>query len=320
MPSPVSASTHLHPLHTPGPWLYALWKFSRPHTIIGTSFSVLGLFAIAVAIALPAAVPWGALAWAWLACLGGNLYIVGLNQIQDIAIDRINKPHLPLAAGEFTQPEAWRLVTVAIIVALGLAWCGGGYLFATVGISVAIGTAYSLPPLRLKRFALWASACILVVRGMVVNLGLFLYFVTACGYAASIPAIVWALTGFVVIFSVAIAIFKDIPDIEGDRQYNIRTFTVRLGQRTVFNLARGILTLAYGGMMLAAPWLTAVNRLGLVVGHGLVLAGFWWLSQHVAPPQTKPAPLQLSYRSFYQIIWALFFLEYLMVPATCWLP
>ena len=28
-------------------WLYAFWKFSRPHTIIGTSLSVLGMYLIA---------------------------------------------------------------------------------------------------------------------------------------------------------------------------------------------------------------------------------------------------------------------------------
>ncbi|MHC5830441.1 MAG: hypothetical protein ACYT04_84500, partial [Nostoc sp.] len=34
-------------------WLYAFWKFSRPHTIIGTSLSVLALYLIAIAISNP---------------------------------------------------------------------------------------------------------------------------------------------------------------------------------------------------------------------------------------------------------------------------
>ncbi|ASC72807.1 Homogentisate phytyltransferase [Halomicronema hongdechloris C2206] len=152
-----------------------------------------------------------------------------------------------------------------MIVALGPRRGGGGYLFATVAISVVIGTAYSLPPIRLKRFAVWASACILVVRGVVVNLGLFLYF-AAAQQSPGIPPIIWALTGFVVVFSVAIAIFKDIPDIEGDRQYNIRTFTVRLGQRTVFNLARGLLTLAY--RRYDASGSLAANRQPSRASHG----------------------------------------------------
>lgn len=32
-----------------------------------------------------------------------NICIVGLNQIFDVPIDRINKPYLPLASGEFTM-------------------------------------------------------------------------------------------------------------------------------------------------------------------------------------------------------------------------
>lgn len=33
----------------PQAWLHALWKFSRPHTIIGTSLSVFSLYFIALA-------------------------------------------------------------------------------------------------------------------------------------------------------------------------------------------------------------------------------------------------------------------------------
>ncbi len=32
-----------------------------------------------------------------------NICIVGLNQIFDVPIDRINKPYLPLASGEFSM-------------------------------------------------------------------------------------------------------------------------------------------------------------------------------------------------------------------------
>ena len=39
----------------------------------------------------------------------------------------------------------------------------------------------------------------------------------------------WALTAFVLPFSLAIAILKDVPDAEGDRRRRIATFTVRHG-------------------------------------------------------------------------------------------
>lgn len=312
----------------PQAWLYALWKFSRPHTIVGTSLSVLGLLAIAGAAILPsgtvASLDIGqvgiTLAIAWLACLAGNVYIVGLNQLEDIAIDRINKPHLPLASGEFTVRDGQKIVGMMAVLALGLALLGGPWLAALVTVSLIIGTAYSLPPVRLKRFPFWASFCILAVRGAVVNLGLFLHYSDRFGLPLTIPPRVWALTGFVLVFSIAIAIFKDIPDIEGDRRYGIRTFTVDLGQRPVFNIARGVLTGCYLAIPLVSPWLEQINRPFLIITHLLVLAVFWGLSfrvegfERVGKPQHK-----LTYPAFYQFIWKLFFLEYILFPLACWL-
>lgn len=111
-----------------------------------------------------------------------------------------------------------------------------------VGMSLAIGTAYSLPPIRLKQFPFWAAFCIFSVRGAIVNLGLFLHFSWVLEQNRSIPITVWVLTLFILVFTFAIAIFKDIPDMEGDLQYNIKTFSIQLGKQAVFNLALWVLT------------------------------------------------------------------------------
>ncbi|PSN18116.1 homogentisate phytyltransferase [filamentous cyanobacterium CCP5] len=322
-PQPQPQSQRLRFYRQPQAWLWAFWKFTRPHTIIGTSLSVWGLFGMAAAIApgLPSGLAVVRLVGlAWLACLAGNVYIVGLNQLEDIAIDRVNKPHLPLASGEFARQDGRWLVAITGALALIAAAIGGPWLLTTVGISLVIGSAYSLPPIRLKRHPFWASFCILAVRGAVVNLGLFLHYSQGLGLNAGIPAHVWVLTGFVLIFSIAIAIFKDIPDIEGDKRYGIRTLSVALGQRTVFNIARGVLTICYAGVALAAPWLTLVNRPLLVVAHLLVLGLFWWLSLRVEGFKGGASPRQtMSYPAFYQFIWKLFFIEYVMFPLICWL-
>ncbi len=315
----------LHPFKKPRPWLQAFWKFSRPHTIIGTSLSVTALLAIALSAisALSSSIPWSTVvsAWltAWIACLCGNVYIVGLNQVEDIAIDRINKPELPIASGEFTKGHAQRLVGLSGVGAIALALDSQNiYLVLTIGLSLIIGTAYSLPPIRLKRFPFWASACILVVRGAIVNLGLYLYFATQLGLGRAVPARVWALTLFVLVFSFVIAIFKDIPDLEGDRQFNISTYTLQLGRKKVFSLARWILTVCYGGLMLAAPFLPGVQSIFLMVAQGIGILYFWWLSRRVDldPSATKK---DISYPDFYQFIWKLFFAEYLIFPLACWL-
>ena len=324
-PEPVLPySQRLNVFKTPRSWLYAFWKFSRPHTIIGTSLSVWGLFSIAWAALgeapLPLTTGLPVVALAWAACLAGNVYIVGLNQLEDVEIDRVNKPHLPLASGEFSRRDGLWIVGSLGCLALLLAGLGGVWLLALVGLSLIIGTAYSLPPLRLKRFPFWASFCILAVRGAVVNLGLFLHYSQKLGLPLAVPPRIWALTGFILIFSIAIAFFKDIPDIEGDRRYNIRTLSVELGQRAVFNLARTILTVCYLGMAIAAPWLSGINRPFVIVTHLAVLALFWLMSFRVAGFEVGIKPKQpMAYPAFYQFIWKLFFLEYVMFPLACWL-
>ena len=295
-----------NPVQRYAPWLYAFWKFSRPHTIIGTSCSVSGIYLIA---ADSQSFVFDPFSWflPLLACLCGNVYIVGLNQLEDVAIDRINKPHLPLASGEFSRPQGIAIVTVTGILAILLAALQGPYLLGMVGLSLAIGTAYSLPPIRLKRFPFWASLCIFSVRGAIVNLGLFLHF----NNGFPIPPKVWALTLFVLVFTFAIAIFKDIPDMEGDRQYDISTFTLRVGQRTVFDLSRWVLTACYLGMVAAAFWLPSVNAPFLIVSHLLMVTALWLRSQKVDLHE----PQEVA--KFYQFIWKMFFLEYLIFPIAC---
>ncbi|MEM6838450.1 MAG: homogentisate phytyltransferase [Cyanobacteria bacterium P01_C01_bin.120] len=307
---------------TPLPWLKAFWKFSRPHTIIGTSLSVIGVFVVSWTVVQDSvAAPLlnvFSLLLPLLACLAGNVYIVGLNQIEDVAIDRINKPSLPIASGEFSRSDAWSIVIFVGSLSAFLAAFADGYLLSTVLLSLLIGTAYSVPPVRLKRFPFWASVCILTVRGVVVNLGLFLHYSYQLRLPLQIPARMWLLTAFVLIFSIVIAIFKDIPDIEGDRRFNINTFTVQLGQARVYQIARLILSVCYIGTMASAPWIAGINWQFVWVTHIALLGLFWWRSYRVAMPnQAHIANMPLSFPDFYQFIWQLFFLEYILFPVAC---
>jgi homogentisate phytyltransferase / homogentisate geranylgeranyltransferase len=304
-------------------WLYAFWKFSRPHTVIGTSFSVFGLYLISLATSDKEFMASSllSLALAWLACLGGNIYIVGLNQIEDVAIDKINKPHLPLASGEFSLRQGRLIIGLCGILSLLLAWLQGHFLLGMVAISLIIGTAYSLPPIRLKQFPFLAALCIFSVRGAIVNLGLFLHFrwlqlhdleMQSLASSLAIPAEIWGLTLFILVFAVAIAIFKDIPDLEGDRLYNITTFTIKLGAKAVFNLSRWLLTGCYLGIIIAGLWfLPATNPIFLTISHLVALGFMWWQSWQVDLQDKK------AIAKFYQFIWKLFFLEYLIFPAAC---
>jgi len=319
-------------------WPAALWAFSRPHTIWGTLLSVFALgvlaFVLPPAPPLAGASPLAAgidplrclvlVAAALLPALAANVYIVGLNQLTDVAIDRINKPQLPLASGRFSLRQGRAIVAGTAAVALLLAAVQGPVLFATVVVAMAIGTAYSCRPLRLKRFPFWAALCIVGVRGAVVNVGFFSHFRTAFspggaagageggGVGLILPPEVIALSAFVMIFSLAIALFKDIPDLRGDREHRIFTLTVRLGPSLVFRLCRWIITASYGlviGLAVAGA-LPSLQSEVLLLSQLLLLIGMWIRSRAVdvrSVEQTK---------GFYQLIWKLFFLEYLLFPAA----
>ncbi len=312
----------------------ALWKFSRPHTIIGTSLSVCGLALMAFALTKPHQIfslntyLLGVFI-SWCACICGNIYIVGLNQLEDVQIDLINKPHLPLASGEFSQRQGQFIVGITGVIAIVLALLGGPFLLGVVGISLLLGTAYSLPPIRLKRFPFWAAFCIFTVRGVIVNLGLFLHFQWLLQFQGKtwgllpeiiisnsslplLPLEIWVLTLFVLGFTLTIALLKDIPDIEGDRTYNINTFTVRLGGKTVFNFSLIVLTICYLGITIAGVFLLpSVNRVMLASSH-LLLMGFMLGKSQGVEMEDKSA-----IATFYQFIWKLFFLEYIIFPITC---
>ncbi len=298
-------------------FLASFWQFSRPHTIIGTSLSVFALYLIAIATthSPPAELSLTQFLGAWLSCLCGNIYIVGLNQLYDIEIDRVNKPHLPLASGTFSLAQGQWIVGITGILAVVIATVCSPWLLATVGISVVLGTAYSLPPLRLKQFSLWAAFCILMVRGVVVNVGLFTYFHQIMTHTLSFPPLLWTITLFILVFTIAIAIFKDVPDMAGDQKFQIQTFTISWGKPAVLNITRGVITIAYLSMIAAGLWLLpTVNTTFLVSSHAVLLGLLWWRSQSIDLEDG------LSIAAFYQFIWKLFFLEYLLFPLACFLP
>ena len=151
-----------------------------------------------------------------------NVFIVGLNQVFDVAIDKINKPYLPLASGEFSMSTALMVIGVSAVASLMIGvWSGSVPLLVTLVMSMAVGTAYSvdLSFLRWKGNAFAAAASILVIRAVAVQLGFYLH----TQHAVGLPALrlskeVLCAMALFTYYSIVIALFKDIPDIKGDIQ------------------------------------------------------------------------------------------------------
>jgi homogentisate phytyltransferase/homogentisate geranylgeranyltransferase len=296
--------------------LGVLWRLARPHTILGTTSAIAGIYLVAVTdlAGRDLAADLVDLLWVLVAGVCVNVFIVGINQLEDVEIDRINKPELPIAAGELTPEAARRIVALCAVAPVVLALTQGLVELASVSVALAIGAAYSCPPLRLKRHPAVAALSITFVRTVIVNLGVWLHFAATFGGDTSLAGVhpaVWALMALTLPFSFAIAILKDVPDIEGDRRFDIATFSVRLGARPVFLLGVGAVLAAELGMALAGPLLLEDAAAPLLVGAHVAAAGalLWWAARVDVADRA-------GFAAFYQRVWRLFFLEYAVVPVA----
>ncbi len=284
--------------------LAAFCEFARPHTIIGTTLASTVMFVLASA---PVGVwDFRMLLTTWIAGLCVNIYVVGINQITDVEIDRINKPYLPLASGAFSMQTGYIICAMTGALSLSIAATVGRWLLGTIATIFLIGTAYSVPPLRLKRFPFWAMTSITVARAVVFHLGLYLSYSNALTGRAVVPPTVAAFAAFQFAFVVVIAIMKDVPDIEGDRKHNISTFVANMGAKYIMSLCRGILTVAYTCMATAAA-LGALEDVAepLVIGtHVFALIALWARARGCNDDDPKE-----SY-SYYMFIWKLFYFEF----------
>ena len=220
-----------------------LWKFSRPHTVIGSVISICTLFIIICDKNRMEHLP--LLVMALTIGIACNIFIVGLNQVADVNLDKINKPYLPIPSGELSIPQAKIIVYTALILSLALAFYISPYLFGIIALSNTIGWAYSTRPLFLKSHHLTAALSISIIRGVMINLGGFLVFNYLVNNSLEIPTDVKILTIFIIVFSIAIAWFKDLPDMEGDARYNIKTFALLYSPKTALIAGNLMVVTAY---------------------------------------------------------------------------
>jgi homogentisate phytyltransferase/homogentisate geranylgeranyltransferase len=222
-----------------------LIRFSRPHTMIGTMVSILSVVWMTVEDTkfIPLSLK---IFQALIPSLLINVSIVGLNQLYDRRIDKINKPYLPLATGDISADFA--LCAVSICMNIGL-FCGiitnSVPMMVTLVMSLLLGVFYSVDVqgLRWKRSPILATACIIGVRSIIVQLGFFFY--AAEGFAVEIPTKIHFAIIYMLFYSIIISILKDIPDFIGDKERNIRTLTVIKGPSNTFKFCTQLLIALY---------------------------------------------------------------------------
>ncbi|KAJ0677150.1 putative homogentisate phytyltransferase [Helianthus annuus] len=151
--------------------LNAFYRFSRPHTVIGTALSIVSVSLLAVQkLSDFSPVFFIGVMEAIVASFFMNIYIVGLNQLSDIEIDKVcilfrlkyvwninsfyilffcnpqvNKPYLPLASGEYSVKTGVLIVSSFALMSFWLGWIVGSWpLFWALFVSFVLGTAYSI--------------------------------------------------------------------------------------------------------------------------------------------------------------------------------
>ncbi|CAM9929656.1 unnamed protein product, partial [Ectocarpus sp. 8 AP-2014] len=143
----------------------------------------------------------------------------------------------------------------------------------------------------------------------------------------------WALTlpfrdakcalalAYFTVFAVVIALMKDVPDVEGDRMFNIPSFSVVLGETKLFAFARRLLTallwstaaaLGVGAKTAASaslPLTSGLRRVGLTSALALIAGQ---LVRRRAAGVDPEQPKQVY--DFYMDLWKIFYLSYLFLP------
>ena len=242
-----------------------------------------------------------------------NVAIVGINQVYDKKLDRVNKPYLPMASGAFSSDMALSVIAVSTTASFMIGvWSGSSALMWALVISLLLGIVYSVdaPGLRWKKSPFLAATCVLFVRAVIVQLGFFAHALGRELTDFNFPINLWCAIGFMTVYGIVIALFKDLPDMEGDMKQNVRTLSVRLGPSFVFNLCLALLSVAYGTAVFMSV-VHAPTTISRVVGavHSIVIVTLLAASRRVDVTSSDSL-----YDFYIRFIWRAFYLEYFLLP------
>jgi 4-hydroxybenzoate polyprenyltransferase len=241
-------------------------ELARPFTLLApalgmVSGGVMGWGATGRAASEP--FPWVSVAMGALMAAFLNAASNALNQICDLEIDVINKPKRPLPSGRMAKVHAGWFSGLLYACALVLGWAVNLQCFILALAAVLFTLAYSVPPIRTKRFWSLASITIALPRG---SLLVVAGWSTAATVVQPEPWYVSLVFGG---FLLGAASTKDFADVEGDRAGGCRTLPVAYGAKATTLLISPFLVLPF----LLLP---AGVKLGILTGHPVIVSVMGW--------------------------------------------
>uniref|UniRef100_A0A251STW8 Putative ubiA prenyltransferase family n=1 Tax=Helianthus annuus TaxID=4232 RepID=A0A251STW8_HELAN len=104
-----------------------------------------------------------------------------------------------------------------------------------------------LPLLRWKKYPVVVAICSWLFQGVTLPMLFHLHAQTNIhGRPLSLSKHAIFVFGIMGIHSMALLIFKDIPDVEGDKRHGFHSFASKFGQKRVFWICIWLLELIYG--------------------------------------------------------------------------
>lgn len=212
-----------------GGFLHLVWEFSRPFTLAPPALGMLSGGVAAIGAHPPTPFTWSVglnLVLGTLMAATLNAASNALNQIYDLEVDRVNKPHRPLPSGRLSMSAAWTLTWIFAVLALVLAWLVDVQCFILASAAAVFTSIYSVPPLRTKARGAWANITIAIPRGVLLKVAGW-----SCVKTVVAPE-PWFIGLIFGLFLLGASSTKDFADLEGDRAGGCRTLPVIYGVRT----------------------------------------------------------------------------------------
>ncbi|XP_068493719.1 glycinol 4-dimethylallyltransferase-like [Phaseolus vulgaris] len=192
---------------------------------------------------------------------------------------------------------------------------GSPALISYILLNFILWTGYSVnvPFLRWKQYPVVSALILFVSSTFIFPITNFLHMQTFVFKRPVVfPRSLIVSIVFMGFYSIGLALSKDIPDIEGDKQHGIDSFSMRLGQEKVFWICVFLFEMAFGIVFLAGAtssspfWIKIVTS----VGSFALASILWYQTKYV--DVTNPA----STRSFYSFNWKLLMGAYFLLPLT----
>lgn len=193
-----------------------------------------------------------------------------INDLLDYESDLINKPEQVFVNRVFPKKSVWLIYWVVVLAGFAIAWYLAGYVknIALVLIYPAAVFLLFFYSKKLKKLPFWGNVVVAVFCAFVAGVVLFAErenFFKMDEQGRVVKVLFGSYLVFAFLSTLLREIVKDIEDMEGDKEYGLRTLPIRFGEKTAKKWAIGIGGLLLFSLLVFGQWLLRVGKYGALV-------------------------------------------------------